>query len=68
MAVTWRWILLGRDIVLIDSVSGDRQQLTFSEAFDFSPVWSPDSDRFAYTSENVRSTIDVESVSERGRD
>ena len=54
------------DIILIDSTSGDRQQLTFSEAFDFSPVWSPEGDRVAYISEDVRSTIDVESMSERG--
>jgi Tol biopolymer transport system component len=54
------------DIFLIDSTSGDARQFTFGEAFDFSPVWSPASDRVAYVSEDVRSTIEVEKVSERG--
>ena len=54
------------DIFLIDSTSGDARQFTFGEAFDFSPVWSPTSDRVAYVSEDVRSTIEVEKVSERG--
>ena len=54
------------DIFLIDSTSGDRRQFTFSEAFDFSPVWSPEGDRVAYISEDVRSTIDVQNVSEGG--
>ena len=54
------------DIFLIDSTSGDRQQFTFSEVFDFSPVWSPDGDRVAYVSADVPSTIDVQNVSGSG--
>ena len=54
------------DIFLIDSASGDRRQFTFSEAYDFAPVWSPEGDRVAYISEDAPSTIDVQNVSERG--
>lgn len=54
------------EIFLIDTTSGDRRQFTFSEAFDFSPVWSPEGDRVAYISEDAPSTIDVQNLSETG--
>ena len=47
------------DIAVIDVSSGDRQRVTFDDAFEFSAIWSPEGDRVAFVSENVQSTIQV---------
>ena len=56
------------DVWLIDTETGGRDRFTFNEAFDYSPVFSPDRDRVAYVSyeSDGRVTVYVDQVRARG--
>ena len=50
---------LGAEVWLVDLIRGNPTRFTFDPAIDFSPTWSPDSSRIAFSSNRGGTTFDL---------